>query len=228
MNHRTFRSERLLYRDHRLFTLLELLVVIAIILILMSILLPALSSAREKAKQISCSGNLKQVGVGFMMYSVDNGQFFPCTGNESSSGTPGVDRYWQDVLAEYVGSKGKFSVNTAPRYKSTVFDCPSSAVTTAWEYLYEKIFWAYGTTVVDLKKVVRPTEVGISTDSDYYTIGNYTVSRVGVTGVQDTDYRLRNRHTTGLNILYCDGHVSWQMAKIGEDLRDIFDVTKHQ
>jgi prepilin-type N-terminal cleavage/methylation domain-containing protein/prepilin-type processing-associated H-X9-DG protein len=109
----------------KVFTLIELLVVIAIIAILASMLLPALNKARERAKTISCLGNMKQIGVGMFTYSNDT-NFLPKR-NATFSDT---EINWTQQLAPYLGmqlveASGKPAV-FSDSYVAKVYSCPST------------------------------------------------------------------------------------------------------
>lgn len=104
-------------RNLNIFTLIELLIVIAIIAILAAMLLPALNRARERAKTITCTNNLKQVGTNQAFYANDSGQYYP---------VQAFDQWGYDGSFVWVLQKDFF--DTVKRDGAKFYFCPASMV----------------------------------------------------------------------------------------------------
>ncbi len=104
------------------FTLVEMLVVIAIIAILAGLLLPAIARARDKARQISCRNNLRQLSLAFSLYHGDFRDQFPAPGSKWQFGPQPEDWIWWQQDREVEKSAVLIGLG---EFKPVLFTCPA-------------------------------------------------------------------------------------------------------
>jgi prepilin-type N-terminal cleavage/methylation domain-containing protein/prepilin-type processing-associated H-X9-DG protein len=105
-------------RSNPAFTLVELLVVIAIIGLLCALLLPVLSTAKKKARKITCTNNLRQINLGLRMYADDSGGQLPEVPAHSGYAN-GVRFFYKEMMKSYVGLHGPSGPD------DLIFACPA-------------------------------------------------------------------------------------------------------
>lgn len=215
------------------FTLIELLVVIAIIGILASLLLPALSSAKEMAKQSLCKSNMKQVYLDVLNYSLDYNDYIPAPAGGAGTGNAGGENgmYQLQIYSKHLDEK-----NLPWNFKVGTYLCPSDAISNhqitnsderavtyrVSRYGYDKATGdGTGKTPTRIQSILKAVRNGNPNTADqviFMTEGDGDVNGYFVTGStvpnprpwgNEFQWHLCAFHVrkTGVNLLFFDGHI---------------------
>jgi prepilin-type N-terminal cleavage/methylation domain-containing protein/prepilin-type processing-associated H-X9-DG protein len=217
------------------FTLIELLVVIAIIAILAAILFPVFVQARDKARQATCTSNLKQIGIAWLMYAQDY--------DETSVPNQFIDTvnsimYQWDAAYIYNVTPAYFDPNRGylqPYMKTGLIqDCPTGTdlPITAGRYTslaYNSYLWSTFPPAT-LPALEAPADTILIADGGLRnTLGVLSRASALARPSSYTSYTaatMHGRHAGRANVLWCDGHVKTAKPQSPTTLAQSPDLAK--
>jgi len=243
-------------RDTRpAFTLIELLVVIAVIVILAGLLLPALSSAKERARKIQCMNNQRQLAVTLQMYSGDNQEHLPGNGYASPDSDVKLwvvgDGHWDppfftnlDLLLDSKHAQFAAYLKTAAVYK-----CPSDRSTVLLgDTKYPKVRsyalnsymnWEAGAIYnndTNYLSFTKQTDIAGAAPSEIFTFLDVApgyICHSAFVVVEDSIvyYHLPSaQHSQSGVVTFADGHIEshrWSEPKTVRDAQTVEWITTH-
>lgn len=214
----------------RAFTLIELLVVIAIIAILAAILFPVFAQAREKARQTACLSNMKQVGMGLMMYTQDFDETLPGNSEQATAENSSTLGF---LVAPNGSDRNRLNIvprDLQPYVKNIhVFHCPSVPDRTNApgyanpapngansSYLYNGIvMWRALNVIPNPADTIflHEHDMNMCYVQEVPCLPNFVTNiaaRPNQTFIRYNWGGWDNVHNRGGNYVFCDGHVKWQ------------------
>ena len=219
----------------RSFTLIELLVVIAIIAILAAILLPALQSARERGRSASCSNQVKQIGMSLQSYSDSHDGWGPVPNASGFTRWPALSYLSGDLteLKTFIcPSAGAYAyadyvMNARGKSRSSLLTASGLTYFNYVHYSVNRFFvgTADFTDVRKMNKSYAPSKKILGADStgipsnpkNYFAtpVSSMRGSSSGFFTTTESSLSHLNaymppRHSKGANVVWLDGHVSWE------------------
>ncbi len=212
-------TDRKEFLEHRMgFTLIELLVVIAIIAIIAAILFPAFASAREKARQISCASNERQLGLAFLQYTQDNDEALPnvyCCGDGVGNKLGGWVTYNTFPVNNGSNTYDVTLGSIYPYVKSRqVYICPDDSQGRQTGDSYAVNNCTTGPQAGAGLPFLGKTLAAFDSPANIMLLGEEAAWDPSTASTDDAYFRqanniLSSRHTGGSNLAMVDGHVKW-------------------
>jgi len=212
------------HREPGAFTLVELLVVIAIVAVLLALLLPALSGAREKARCVACKDRLRQIGLGLQMYVSENGWYPPLA--EKGTTTLCFDRLYPYDPVSWTNARWNCPTYVADDgvVSRDMVMTNSAGISYSYDYMgmatgfsgCPKSIFALRLGLGGLPKHSK-REPGVLVPSEMYAVADARSVQLAGPGIGgqikmwpwSITYAVETRppHGPGYNMLFCDGHV---------------------
>lgn len=204
-------------RRQNAFTLIELLVVIAIIAILASMLLPALSKAKERAKRAKCVSNLHQVGIAFQLYAGENNDRFPRHPSAGNSWLWDLPRETSDIITDAGANRQILYCPSATIVKDIDLWWEFSGINRVTGYIWlikregpPPFTYEPERKYLTTMNVLRPSEEEAALDW-VISQGDDNFTRVPASTVPFVSTSHVDKNSpSGANILYVDSSVQWR------------------